>query len=136
MSLLLEIVTPEKKAYTGTVDALTLPSVEGEIGILPGHIPMIVALKPGEIAVESQGVREMLAVDQGFAQIWGEKVSVLTEGAIDIQEIDLEAVEAAQKNAEEALAQAKEKDQDPADIEQLEQIIRFSIAQKLLKKQK
>ena len=136
MSLLLEIVTPEKKAYSGTVEALTLPTTKGEVGILSGHIPMIVTLIPGEIDIESQGRADILAVDKGFAQIWGDKVSVLTEGAIDVEDIDLDAVEQAQARAEKALAKAQKERKDSSNIEHLEQVIRFSLTQKLIKKRR
>ena len=72
MLLLLEIVTPEKKVYSGNADSVVLPTVEGEIGVLPGHIPILTMLDPGELEV-SVGVKiEYLAVDKGFAQIYGD----------------------------------------------------------------
>ena len=92
MPLILEIVTPEEIVYSETVDSVVLPGVEGEAGILPGHIPLLTMLKPGELIVTKGGEKIVLAVDKGFAQVLGDKVSVLAEGAIDIKEIDLTAV--------------------------------------------
>ena len=133
MSLLLEIVTPEKVVYSDKVESVVLPTTEGEVGVLSGHIPLLTSLAPGELQVITEGKTEYLAVDRGFAQVLGDKVSVLTEGAIDIEEIDLSAVEDAQLRAEKALAEAAEQKMDPAEIERLETIVRFSLEQKLAK---
>ncbi len=136
MSLFLEIVTPEKKVYEEEIDSVVLPTVEGEIGILPGHIPLLTLLTPGNLVVGCKGQTEHLAVDKGLAQILGDKVAVLTEGAIHVEEIDLSLVAQAQARAEQALAQAEESDLDPAEIEQLETVVRFSLAQKLAKEKR
>ncbi len=136
MSLLLEIVTPEKKAYSGAADSVVLPTVEGEMGVLPGHIPILTMLNPGELVVSTNGKIEFLAVDKGFAQIYGDKVSVLTESAINIDEINLTTVEEAQARAEAALKEAEKSGIDPAEIEKLETIVRFSLAQKLAKQRR
>lgn len=134
MSLKLEIITPEKIVFNETVEGVVLPTESGEVGVLPGHIPLLTVVSPGKLQVSQEGKLEDLAVDKGFARVLGDKVSVLTEAAIDIEEIDLEEVEAAQRRAEAALQKARtEKEIDPAEIEKLESIIRFSIAQKLTK---
>ena len=70
---------------------------------------------------------------KGFVEVFGDKVSILTEAAIDIEDIDLEAAEKAQKRAEEALAKAEADNLDPAEVERLEAVARFAITQKLLK---
>lgn len=132
--LTLEIVTPEGKAYTKEVEDVVLPTAEGEIDILPGHQPLITVIEAGEIQAGTGSGREFLAVDKGFARVLGDAVSVLTEGAIDVAEIDLSQVEEAQKRAEEALERAKQENMDPAEIERLESIARFAIAQQLAKK--
>lgn len=136
MSLTLEIVTPEKKVYSDEVDSVVLPTTEGDAGILAGHIPLLAMLHPGELTVTASGKTEYLAVDKGFAQVFGDKVSVLTEGAINVEEIDISAVEEAQARAEQALAEAVNSGKDPAEIEQLETVVRFSIAQKLAKERR
>ncbi len=136
MPLQLEIVTPEEKVYDESVDSVTLPTVQGEIGILPGHIPLLTSLQPGEIQLTSRGTTENLAIDKGFAQVFGDKVSVLTEGAINFEQIDLSAIADARTRAEQALAEAAEKGMDPAEVEQLEAIVRFSIIQRLAKQKR
>ena len=97
MPIQLEIVTPESVVYSEAVDTVVLPTTSGEIGILPGHIPLITELKAGELAVTKNGSLDLLAVDVGFAQVHGDQVSVLTEAAIDIEDIDLESAAEAQR---------------------------------------
>ena len=134
MSLTLEIVTPEKRVYNKSVDRVKLPCSDGEMEILPGHIPLIALVDSGEVRVQNGSQSEFLAVDKGFVEVFGDKVSVLTEAAIDIEEIDIEATEKAQARAVEALRKAEEDNIDPAEVERLESIARFAITQKLLKK--
>lgn len=137
MPLILQIVTPEKEVYSQKVNSVVLPTQEGEIGILPGHIPLLTLLAAGELQVtKEKGELEFLAVDKGFAEIQGDQVTVLTEAAIDIQSIDLSEVEEAQRRAEAALEEAENSDMDPEEIERLEAQIRFSIAQQLAKKRR
>lgn len=139
MPLLLEIVTPEKKIYSKSVESVSLPTPEGEIGILPGHLPLITLISPGYMETQNKEKKERLAVDKGFVEVLGDKVSVLTEGAIDLDTVDLSAVTKAQERAQKALSAAKEKNGDSTDIEEierLEKVIRFSAAQKLAKSRK
>ena len=134
MSLKLEIVTPEKKVYSETVDSVVLPTTSGEVGILPGHIPLITEIKAGELAITKDGVIDLLAVDIGFAEVIGDTVSVLTEAAVDIEDIDLATVEEAQRRAEEALKEAEGQDMDQDEILALEARVRFALVQQLAKK--
>jgi F-type H+-transporting ATPase subunit epsilon len=134
MSLKLEIVTPEEKVYSETVDSVVLPTTSGEIGILPGHIPLITEIKAGELAITKDGALDLLAVDIGFAEVVGDTVSVLTEAAVDIEDIDLASVEEAQRRAEEALKEAEGQDMDQDEILALEARVRFALVQQLAKK--
>jgi F-type H+-transporting ATPase subunit epsilon len=134
MPLTLEIVTPEARVYSDTVDTVAIPTVEGEVGILPGHIPLVTQVGAGELRATKGGVTQLLVVGGGFAQVTGEKVSVLADSAINEEKIDEHAVEDAMKRAEEAL---KAKDSMvAAEIERLEGIVRFSVAQLLVKKRR
>jgi len=135
MALTIEIVTPEKKAYTGAAESVTVPTAQGEIQLLPGHIPLTALVAPGELVVVNGGATERLAVDKGFVRILGDRVSVLTEAAIDEKKIDLSAVQEAQERAEKALAEARNagNEIDPAELEKLENIIRFAVIQRLVK---
>jgi F-type H+-transporting ATPase subunit epsilon len=134
MPLTLEIVTPEARVYSDTVDTVVIPTVEGEVGILPGHIPLVAQVGAGELRATKGGVTKLLVVGGGFAQVTGEKVSILADSAINEEKIDEHAVEDAMKRAEEAL---KAKDSiGAAEIERLEGIVRFSVAQLLVKKRR
>ena len=127
MSLTLEIVTPEARVYSDTIDTVVIPTVSGEIGILPGHIPLLTQVDPGELRVTKNGVTLYLVVGKGFAEVQGDKVSVLAETAINEEKIDEDVVGKAMQRAEEAL-QGKDS-LDPAEIERLESIVRYSVAQ-------
>jgi F-type H+-transporting ATPase subunit epsilon len=131
----LEIVTPEARVYEDTVDSVVLPTTSGEINILPGHIPLVTEIQAGEIIVSKSGEGgQSLAISKGFAQCVGDKISVLAENAIHIDEIDESAVEEAQKRAEEALA-TMEKMSDE-EIAMLETQVAYARAQILLKQKR
>ena len=131
----LEIVTPEARVYEDTVDSVVLPTTSGEINILPGHIPLVTEIQAGEIIVSKSGEGgQSLAISKGFAQCVGDKISVLAENAIHIDEIDESAVEEAQKRAEEALS-TMEKMSDE-EIVMLETQVAYARAQILLKQKR
>jgi F-type H+-transporting ATPase subunit epsilon len=134
MALTLEIVTPEARVYSDTIDSVVIPTVDGEIGVMPGHIPLLTQVDSGELKVTKGATTLLLAVSGGFAQIVADKVSVLAESAIEEEKIDEHAAETAMKRAEDAL-RAKET-LDPAEIELLESIVRFSVAQLGLKRRR
>jgi len=93
----------------------------------------VTKVKAGELKVLKGGNTEYIAVDHGFAKVLGNTISVLTEAAIDVAEIDLSAVEAAQASAEQALKDAEAEGIDPYEVERLEKNVQFLIAQKLSK---
>jgi F-type H+-transporting ATPase subunit epsilon len=103
-TLKLEIVTPEAKVYSEDVDMVTLPGVEGEMGVYPNHVPLMTQLVAGEVSVRKGGQSFHLAVGDGFVEITGERVSILTDMAIDSDNIDLAKAEEARKRAEARLA--------------------------------
>ncbi len=102
-TLKLEIVTPEAKIFSQDVEIVYVPGVDGELGILPKHIPLMTMIKPGELKVTSNGHDTYMAVGEGFVEVTGENVTVLTDMAIEEQAIDETAAEAAVKRAQEAL---------------------------------
>lgn len=104
-TLKLEIVTPEAKTYSEDVDMVTLPGVEGEMGIYPMHIPLMTQIGAGEIVVRKGGQDYFLAVGEGFVQITGEKVAVMTDMAIKAEDIDEVKAEEARKRAEARLSE-------------------------------
>lgn len=101
--LKLEIITPEAVTYSDDVDMVTLPGTEGEMGIYPNHVPLLTQVVPGEISVRKGGEEILLAVGEGFAEITGQRVAILTDMAIRADNIDEAAVEEARRRAEERL---------------------------------
>lgn len=113
MPLQLEIVTPEREAYSDAVDAVYCPGTEGEFGVLPHHAPMLSMLGVGELRIEKGGETEYFAIAGGFVQVRPDKVVVMAELADLASEIDMEAAEEARNEAERALAAGFE---EPADL--------------------
>jgi F-type H+-transporting ATPase subunit epsilon len=134
MPLTLEIVTPEGRVYNDTVDTVVIPTVEGEIGILPGHIPLLTQVADGELRVTKGAETKNLVVSGGFAEIEGDRVKVLAEFAINEAQINEGAAEKAIQRAEEALKGKPEP--DAAEIERLESLVRFSVAQLTIKRRR
>jgi F-type H+-transporting ATPase subunit epsilon len=131
--LTLEIITPDHKVLSTEADQVVLPTELGETGILTGHVPLVTKLVAGELKVIKGGQTEYIAVDHGFAKVMGNTISVLTEAAIDVKEIDLSEVESAQARAEEALRVAAAEGHDPSEVDRLVDNIQFLLAQKLAK---
>ena len=104
-TLKLEIVTPEAKTYSEDVDVVTLPGVEGEMGIYPNHIPLMTQIVAGEIIARKGGQEHFLAVGDGFAEITGDRVAILTDMAIRAENIDEAKAEEARHRAEARLAE-------------------------------
>ena len=103
MTLRLEIVTPEEKTFSEDVAMVNLPGSQGELGVHPGHTPLMTEIAAGEIAVVQDSRRRYLAVGSGFAEISAHRVSVLTEMAVDTEDIDEQAAEEARARAEDRL---------------------------------
>ena len=104
-TLKLEIVTPEAKTYSEDVEMVTLPAVEGEMGVLPQHVPLMTQIVPGEIIVRKDGHDFFLAVGEGFVEITGERVAIMTDMAIRAENVDEAKAEEARQRAEARLAE-------------------------------
>jgi F-type H+-transporting ATPase subunit epsilon len=102
-TLRLEIVTPETTAYSEDVEMVTLPGSEGELGVYPNHVPLLTTLNPGELRVLKGGKETFLAIGEGFVEITGSTVSVLTDMALEPAVIDESAAEAAVARAQAAM---------------------------------
>ena len=105
--LRLEIVTPEAKTYSDDVDSVIIPGIDGELGVLPLHAPLMTLLEPGELRVLKSGQELRLAVGEGFVEITPEKVAVLTDMAVKESDIDESAAEEAIRRAEQAMSGEK-----------------------------
>lgn len=112
-TLKLEIVTPEAKIYSEDVDMVTLPGVEGEMGIFPMHVPLLTQVAAGEVVALKGGQDFHLAVGEGFAQITFDRVAIMTDMAIRAEDIDETKAEEARKRAE-ARLQEKLSEEDMA----------------------
>jgi F-type H+-transporting ATPase subunit epsilon len=113
MPLHLEIVTPERQAYSDEVDAVYCPGIEGELGVLPHHAPLLSTLGIGELRIKKGTNEEYFAIAGGFLQVRPDKVVVMAELADVSSEIDLEAAEEARREAERAIQQGFE---EPAEL--------------------
>src|SRR5262245_19717290 len=104
-TLKLEIVTPEAKVYSDDVEMVTLPGIEGEMGIYPMHVPLMTQVMAGEIVIRKNGQSQSFAVGEGFVEVTLDRVAVMTDMAIDADHIDEAKVEEARKRAESLLAE-------------------------------
>jgi len=95
----LEIVTPEATVYSEDVDMVTLPGVEGQMGVLPQHVRLMTQLVPGELIVRKDGHDDFMAVGEGLVEVNNERVSIVTNMAIAVDRIDEAAAEEARQRA-------------------------------------
>jgi F-type H+-transporting ATPase subunit epsilon len=99
----LEVITVERTVYSGSVDMVVAPGIDGELGILPHHTLLMTMLKPGELRIKIGSQEESLAVSGGFIQVLPDRVVVLADAAERVEEIDLARAEAARKRAQEKI---------------------------------
>lgn len=137
MALALEIVTPDGIVWhNNNVDSVVLPTTSGEIEILSGHVPLITILEAGAVGVKFEGKDENIAIDNGYARIMGDVVSVLTEAAINVETLNISDIEKAKEAALKAVEQAKNNKISEEELERLQSVARFAIAQLLAKGKK
>ena len=133
-TLKLEIVTPESKIYSEDVEMVTLPGSEGEAGIYPNHVPLMTQVQAGEIVVRRDGNEEIVAIGEGFAEVTGEHVAILTDNAANSGDIDEAAAEQAKAKAEQRLQEGGDISEDEARA--LNQAVLYSQAQIKAKRRK
>lgn len=111
-TLLCEIVTPERILYTNEVEMVVAPTIDGEVGILPLHAPLVSVLRPGEIRVKWNADKnvEWFAVSGGYIQVHEDKVIILADEAAIVSKIDLERARRALELAKERAASIAEED--------------------------
>ena len=103
-SLRVELVTAEGLVLSQAADFVLAPGIDGDLGILPRHIPLLTPLRTGEVMVRSEGVEEYLFVSGGFLEVLPDRVVILADAAERAEDIDQARAEAARRRAEEALA--------------------------------
>lgn len=112
MPIRCEIVSQDRMVFEGDVDIVVLPGMDGEMGVLPNHSPVLTTLKYGLIKVRAKNDEQVFTVAGGVAEIQPKIVTVLADAAENVQEIDMSRAEAARKRAEEALASVQPEDAD------------------------
>jgi F-type H+-transporting ATPase subunit epsilon len=129
--LMVEIVTPEKMAFSGKVEEITIPGIEGEFGVLKGHASLLSAIKFGELSYLRDGRRTHYAVNMGYAEVTASKVTILVESAERADQIDVDRAKRAKEKAEQKLSKMAKEDAEygkiEADLHRAE--IRIKIAQ-------
>jgi F-type H+-transporting ATPase subunit epsilon len=125
----LEIVTAERVVYSEDVDAVIAPGIEGQLGILPHHAPLMTTLIPGELVVKKGGQELPLAITGGFIEVRPDRIIVLADAAERVEEIDVARAEEAKRRAEERLKErGPDVDQVRAEAALRRSLVRLEIA--------
>lgn len=104
-----ELVSPEKLLVSTEADMVVVPGGEGDFGVLPGHIPLISTVRPGVIEIyDGQTVRERIMVTGGFAEVTGERCTVLVEEAMPLANVTPQQLDAKLRDAREQVAEARD----------------------------
>ena len=135
MALQLDIVTPEEKIFSGEVENVYFPGADGEIGVLEMHVALVTGLVPGELRYLQGGKVLELAVGEGFVEVTGKKVTVLTDLAVTDAQINEQMVEEAMRRAEEALTKIDRSDRSE-DLAALQATIAKSMVQLKMKRKR
>ena len=133
MPLILEIVTPDSIVFSEEVEHVVVPTVNGKIDLLQKHIPIIDRVIPDYIKIKWNGQEKLLAVGSGFVEVYGDKVSIITDQAIDVSNEDQHSIDEAIARAKTSLEEGKKSNLDQAQIELLEAAARFEMAKKIAK---
>lgn len=132
MPLKIDVVTAERIVYTADVDEVLAPGVQGQLGILPHHAPLMTTLQAGELIIKKGGQEELLAISGGFIEVRPDRIIVLADQAERAEEIDAARAEEARKRAEERLkAKPSGADEDRAEAALRRALVRLSVAEKI-----
>jgi len=137
-SLKIDIVTAERIVYSAEVEAVIAPGVEGQLGILPHHAPLMTILQAGELVVRKGGQEEIMAISGGCLEVRPDHVIVLADQAERAEEIDTARAEEARKRAEQRLANRQTEGLDAARAESAlrRALVRLSVAEKIKSRRK
>ena len=131
MTIQVEIVTPSRQLYSGAVQMITLPGVEGEMGVLAGHAPLLTTLNIGEITLHSaDGEAEYIAVSGGVVEVLPDKVIVMARSAERAEDIDIARAEAAMQRAEDALNTRSPEERRPVEVAYRLSQLRLKVARR------
>jgi len=136
MTVRVEVVTAERVVFADDVDVLVAPGVQGQLGILPHHTPLMTTLEPGELLMRKSGQEFILAISGGFLEVRPDRIIVLADAAERAEEIDIARAEAAKKLAEERLQERRVPSVDEVQIEAAlrRALIRLRVAEKRKKR--
>ena len=112
MGIRCEIVSQDRVVFADNADIVILPGVEGEMGILPNHAPLLTVIQYGIVKIRNQDGEEFFTVAGGVAEVQPDQVTILADSAENVKEIDLQRAETARRKAEERLKQGVTSDQD------------------------
>ena len=134
-TLRLEIITAERQVFADDVNVVVAPGIEGELGILPHHAPLMTILKPGELLIKKDSKETYMSVSGGFLEIRPDKIIVLADACERAEEIDIERAEAAKRRAEERL-KTHPPDVDMAQVQAalLRSLVRLKVAERRRRK--
>lgn len=129
MNLAFEIITPEKTVFKDEVDEIVVPTVKGEIAILPNHVNLLTQVSPGELIVKKGENTYPIAITGGFLEVNNNKISILADYAIRAQDIEVARAEEARKRAEKAMQEkTTDKDFKIAQGELLKSLLELKVA--------
>lgn len=134
-TLRLEVITAERQVFADDVNVVVAPGIEGELGILPKHAPLITMLQPGELLIRKDGEETYMAVTGGFLEVRPDKIIILADSCERAEEIDIARAEAAKHRAEESL-EPQIADADTAVVEAAlrRSLIRLKVAERRRRK--
>jgi len=133
--LRLEIVTAECQTFAGEVNAVIAPGIEGQLGILPHHAPLMTILQPGELIIKKDGEEIYLAITGGFLEVRPDKVIILADACEKSEEIDIARAEAAKKRAEERIKlRSPDIDYARAEAALRRSLVRLKVAERVRRK--
>jgi F-type H+-transporting ATPase subunit epsilon len=134
----LDIVTAERMVYSEDVDAVIAPGVEGQLGILPHHTPLMTALQSGELRVKKGGEEISLAISGGFLEVRPDRIVVLADAAERAEEIDIARAEEAKRRAEQRLVERRTAgvDESRTRASLLRSLARLRVAEKMKRRRK
>jgi F-type H+-transporting ATPase subunit epsilon len=131
MTIKIDIVTAERLVFSEDADIVMVPGVDGELGILPHHAPIMTMIKPGEVLVRKGAEEYSLAVSGGFLEVKPDHITILADAAERADEIDIARAEAAKKRAEENLTnRTAETDNANAEASLRRALARLKVAEK------
>jgi len=133
----LDVVTAERSVFSGEVDMVVAPGVQGQLGVLPHHAPLMTILQPGELLIKEGNEEHVLVIGGGFLEVRPDRVIVLADAAERAEEIDVQRAEEAKRRAQERLkSHPKDLDETRAEAALRRAMIRLTVAEKMKRRRR